>query len=130
MTPPFSCNLHLQYGNIQRHIAEGIGAAGMDPAELLVGHTAAVALFGDKDLAADETGVAPAALTAAAVGRSTDTGTLAGIQQRLVGAAGGLELLAADDDGQLEGLAGGIGGISGILGGIAELATHFEADAA
>ena len=56
-------------------VAEGIADTGMDPAELFVCNAAAVSIGRHIDNAGDEFGMAPAALTASAVGRSFDAGS-------------------------------------------------------
>lgn len=83
-----SAVLSAQNGNIQGHIADGVAAAGVHPAKLFVCCPTAIAVFRDVHIAGDQTGMAPAAFTAAAVGRGTDAGLLQGIQQGLICPAG------------------------------------------
>ena len=56
------------------YVTEGDGAAGMDPAELFVCHSAAVCIFRDIYVTAYKTGVTPSAFAAAAVRRCFYTG--------------------------------------------------------
>ena len=102
----------------------------MDPAELLVSHAAAVSAFRDKHPAGYQTGMAPAALAAAAVRGNADAGTLHGAQQALVCPAGNGGLFAANPNGDGKLLAAGFCRIALILRRIAELAAQLEAHAA
>ena len=72
-------------GDFDDEVAQGEGAAGVDVAVDVVGFTSAVDALGAIDFAADELGVAPAAFTAAAVGRS---GNAVGFQRTQDGGIG------------------------------------------
>ena len=102
----------------------------MNPAELLVSGTAAVGIFGDVNITGNQTGMAPAAFTAAAMGGSPDAGLLQSIQQSLIGPAGNGLGFAPNDDSNVVDLAGCLSRIRGIGSGIAVFTGQLLADAA
>jgi len=99
----------------------------VDVAEEEIGFPAAIHTLGGVDLAADQPGMAPAALAAAAVGRSCNAGSFQRTQQgHIAGGSDGL-LGACDADGDLEGR-GHIGRIVGFLGRAEVFAEELIAD--
>ncbi len=87
----------------------------MDIAELDIRHAAAVGLFRNIHPAGPRRRPAPAALAAAAARGRGDTGTLSRDKKRLIRGGGGIILLAALDDCELEGPAADLRGVVGLV---------------
>ena len=98
----------------------------MDPIELDVAQPAPICLSRDVDLALHQAGVAPAALAAAAVGRSFDPGALHRPEQTLVGFAGDHHLFPTDINRQRIALADLILGIIRIVHSAHVVAAHLH----
>ena len=79
----------------------------MDVAEVLIRLSAPVGDGGNKHIAGQEPGPAPAALAAAAAGGRGNTRALDGDEQRLIRADRDLIFLVMDDDLRLEALRAG-----------------------
>ena len=102
----------------------------MDPAELLIRQPPSVGVLRDIHIAADQPGVAPAALAAAAVRGGLDPGALHGPEQRLLRLAGDGLLLAPDIHGEGKFFALLAGGEIGVFGSAQIVAGHLHAVAA